>query len=216
MTSLRLILSRSLAASPRRGYTLVEMLVVIGIIGLLSITLLSSFSYLKTTAWQTHAQSQATQIATALSVHLQTKRSWPDELLGKTEFDADACYALQKYKIADVTTWKANGDKNEDSPDRYGLLDPWGAAIMRKNPLSSENDVKRHRLQYRLDINLDGVVDASEGAPKNVPVRCSALVWTRGPDGVDDFTGENPRARNRYPYDDRLSWNYGQAKAENP
>ncbi len=218
MTSSSLSLTCSVAKRQRHGYTLMEMLVVIGIIGLLSITLLSSFGYLKTTAWQTRAQSQVSQIATGLTIYLQNERHWPKELIDKTEFDADACYALQKYKIADVTTWVKNGDDkaiNENSPDRYGLLDPWGAAIMRKNPLATENDVKNHRLQFRLDKNFDGYVDASEGAPNSVKVRSSVIVWSRGPDGYDDFSGDNPKARNHYPYDDRLSWNYGQAKAEN-
>ncbi len=210
------------AADPRRGYTLVEMLVVIGIIGVLGVALLGSFSYLKTTAWQTRAQTQVSHVAAGLTVYLQNERSWPDVLLAKTEFDAEACALLQNAKIVDITTWKDfNSDGtgktlNENSPDRYGLLDPWGVSIMRKNPLSLEDAVKNHRLQFRLDKNFDGYVDASEGSPNGVKVRGSVLVWSRGPDGYDDDSGKNPKAKHRYPYDDRLSWNYGQAKAENP
>lgn len=161
------------------------------------------------------------QVATALTVYLQNERSWPVELLGKEEFDADACAALQRAKLIDITTWSALpsdgavGRKNENSPDQHGLLDPWGRAIMRKNPRSSEDAVKNHRIQYRLDENFDGYVDASEGSPKGVRVRASVLVWSRGPDGYDDAAGKNPKAATRYPYDDRLSWSYGQAKAEN-
>jgi prepilin-type N-terminal cleavage/methylation domain-containing protein len=202
------------------GFTLVEMLMVIGIIGILAVTLVGSFSYLKTTAWQTRAQAQVSQLATALTVYLQNERSWPDELLNNDEFNPEVCAVLQQSKIVDVTTWTtlptktASGKISENSPDKHGLLDPWGRAIMRRNLKAQESEVKDHRLQYRLDKNFDGVVDASEGSPKGATVRAAVLVWSRGPDGFDDETGKNPKAKRRYPYDDRLSWNYGQAKAE--
>jgi type II secretory pathway pseudopilin PulG len=197
------------------------MLVVIGIIGILAVALLGSFGYLKKTAWKSRAQAQVSQVAAALTVYLQSERAWPDELLNKKEFDADVCAVLQKNKIVDVSTWSkvptdgAAGTLSENSPDRFGLLDPWGRAIMRKNPLAVEAMVKDHRLQYRLDQNLDGYVDASEGAPKGVKVRASVLVWSRGVDGYDDAEGKNPKAKNRYPYDDLLSWNFAGAAAEN-
>jgi prepilin-type N-terminal cleavage/methylation domain-containing protein len=203
------------------GFTLVEMLVVIGIIGILAVAMLSSFGYLKKTAWQTRAQAQVSHVATALTVYLQNERSWPEELLNKHEFDADACAVLQTAKMVDITTWKTlptegtAGTINENSPDRHGLMDPWGRSAMRKNPLATEAEVKMHRIQYALDENFDGYVDSSEGSPKGVRVRGSVLVWSRGPDGFDDADGKNPKAKRRYPYDDRLSWNYGQAKADN-
>ena len=206
--------------TPRGGFTLVEMLVVIGIIAILAVSLLGAFTYVKTIAWQSRAQAQVSQVATALNVYLQSERSWPDKLLARTEFDAEVCGILQSEKMFDVTTWKTvptdttAGTLSENSPDRYGLLDPWGRAILRKNPNATEAQVKDHRLQYRLDRNLDGYVDAGEGAPKGVKVRASVLVWSRGPDGKDDADGSNPKAQGHYPYDDRLSWNYGQAAQE--
>jgi len=209
----------------RAGFTLVEMLVVIGVIGLLAAALLGAFSHLKTAARQAQAQALVGEVATALNSYLQQYREWPDALKNRTEMDETACWVLQSAKLLDVTakTEKQNSDgtvtikMNESSLDRYGLLDPWGRAALKKNPSISSSGVtieggrklSDHRLQYRLDLNYDGYVDSSEDSPKGQKIRASVIVWSRGPDGLDDF-----KKSGRYPQDDRLSWNYGQAASE--
>ena len=65
------------AYNSRGGFTLVEMLVVIGMIGILAATLISSFSHVKTTARQSQAQSQVSEVATAFNLYLQQTRDWP-------------------------------------------------------------------------------------------------------------------------------------------
>lgn len=207
------------------GFTLVEMLVVIGVIGLLAGALLGAFSHLKTAARQSQAQALVSEVATALNAYLQQYREWPDALKNRTEMDDTACWILQSAKLLDVTPKKekTNSDGtvtvsvNENSLDRFGLLDPWGRAALRKNPTISSAGVNieggkklsDHRLQYRLDLNYDGYVDSSEDSPKGLKIRASAIVWSRGPDGEDDFNSSG-----RYPKDDRLSWNLGGAQSE--
>jgi prepilin-type N-terminal cleavage/methylation domain-containing protein len=202
------------------GFTLVEMLVVIGIMGIIAGSLLGTFGYVKTAAWQSRAQAQVSQAATALTIYLQNERSWPSELLNTTEFDQDACWFLQENKVMDVTPkkkilgtspqqWEWNEAKGNSTFDRWGYLNPWGRAYLRKFPNAKEAQVKKFRLQYRLDKNFDGYVDASEGSPRGVKIRASVIVWSRGPDAEDDF-----KNRKRYPYDDRLSWDQAKASAE--
>jgi len=198
------------------------MLVVLGIIGLLAGALIGSFSHLKTTARQAQAQALTSEVATALTTYLQRYRQWPDALIKRTEMDDVACWVLQSKKLLDVTSKKEESDgtvvMNADSLDRFGLLDPWGRAALKKNPTITGADTKieggrmlsDHRLQYRLDLNYDGYVDSDEGSPMGQKIRASAIVWSRGPDGLDDFTDKDKR----YPRDDRLSWNYGGAQSD--
>ena len=216
---------------PRGGFTLVEMLVVLGIIGLLAGALIGSFAHLKTTARQTQAQTLVGEVNTALSLYLQRYGKWPDELMKgenggsaptRMEMDTEACWVLQNKKLLDVIVkvwsdsaqeWKWVSEKDGGSLDRFGLMDPWGRAALKRNPSISGADSKveggvqlsDHRIQYRLDVNYDGYVDSEEGSPFGLKVRASALVWSRGPDGKDDFQDKNKP----YPRDDRLSWNYG-------
>lgn len=208
------------------GFTLVEMLVVIGMIGILAATLIASFSNVKTAAKQSQSQSQVSEVATAFNLYLQQERQWPEAMLDDPqELDAARCAIFQKLKLLDLTTWTnvpsisqkgvvgTDGTLNKNSPDRFGMLDPWGRAAMRKNPtMASANTsieggtkLSQHLIQYRLDKNYDGYVDSSEGAPKG-RVRASVLVWSRGPDGKDASTQAK-----RYPGDDRLSWSSGSA-----
>jgi len=205
------------------GFTLIEMLVVIGIIGLLAATLITSFSYMKVNARQAQAQVLVSETASALTFYLQSKREWPEELTTRTEMDAIACWVLQEQNLMDLTVKKYNTtaktwDVNDNSLDRFGLLDPWGRAALKKNPTISSASVtieggtrlSDHRIQYRLDLDMDGYVDQSEGAPMGVKVRAPVIVWSRGPDGKDDAD----KGGLRYPRDDRLSWNFEQAKRE--
>jgi hypothetical protein len=170
---------------------------------------------------QVQAQNQVAEVATAFNRLLQRDREWPDEWVGekgkgvKTEMDEEVCWVFQQRRSLDLTTYKSEGVINKQSLDRFGMLDPWGRNALKKNNTQNSTDkvptggtFKDHRIQFRLDKNYDGWVDSSDGAPPNVKVRASVIVWSRGPDGKDDYeTG------GRYPQDDRLSWPHGQSKS---
>ncbi len=209
------------------GFTLVEMLVVIGIIGILAATLIASFSNMKTAARQSQAHNLVVEVATAMSLYAQKEREWPALWLNKDDvgMDQEVCWVLQDKKLFDVTTYKYSGDVvmnllqaniNPQSTDRFGLLDPWARAALRKTPTVSDRDkvdsggtFADHRLQFRLDKNFDGKVDDQDGAPPGVEVRASAIVWSRGPTADKTFEKTGiPTKENRY------SWPVSQYKGK--
>jgi prepilin-type N-terminal cleavage/methylation domain-containing protein len=202
-----------------RGFTLVEMLVVIGIIGLLASVLTTGFGFAQTLAWQTQSQELVSNIATALGLYIQKEGSWPEEILRSNgNVNNEVCKVLQEAKLLDLTTVKSDGTINQNSPERFGLFSPWGKRIIRKSPkltaslgsLCSMTEANKHMIQFRVDMDLDGKIDSNDAAlgviPGNgAPIRASAIVWSCGPHGKADGQWG---ARNAQ--DNRQSWSAGQ------
>jgi prepilin-type N-terminal cleavage/methylation domain-containing protein len=205
-----------------KGFTLVEMLVVIGIIGLLIGVLTTGFSYAQTLAWQTRSQELVSNVATAMGTYLLNERSWPDEFLRSNgNVNNEVCKVLQEASLLDVTTVTVEdnkppgtkkGDINPNSPERFGLFSPWGQRLIRRAPEADKlpEEWKKHILQFRVDVDLDGKIDSNDAElgpiPGNGdPIRASVIVWSCGPQGkADGKTG----AKNSQ--DNRQSWSGSQ------
>ncbi len=204
----------------RAGFTLVEMLVIIGIIAILATALVSGAGHMKRVAERTRAQRMVDDVKVALNLYLQSEREWHDTLIERLETDADVSSLLNKNKLLDVVV--PDDVINSTSLDRFGLLDEWGRQSLRRNPnISSATQsgedgiqIREHRIQFRLDTNYDGYVDAGEGSPMGLRIRGNVIVWSRGPDGQDDFSSSNPKARGRYPYDDLISWEHAKVLSD--
>lgn len=219
----------------KNGFTLVEMLLVIGIIGILSAVMVVSFGKMAKHARRSDAQRTVSEVATAFNQLLIKQREWPKTLLEYEDqgMVPQVCYIFQKHRLLDITTYKrdeasgaltgmADSNISETSVDRFGMLDPWGRESLKKNPkctsdqttiIGGKGSYKDHLIQYRLDTNYDGYVDSNDdggGVPgKDFRIRGSVVVWTRGEDGKDDG-----KTYSRYPVDDNISWTLGEAKAK--
>ncbi|MBO4288030.1 MAG: type II secretion system protein [Kiritimatiellae bacterium] len=217
----------------KNGFTLVEMLLVIGIIGVLSSVMVVSFGKMAKHARRSDAQRTVSEVATAFNQLLIKQREWPKTLLDNEDqgMVPQVCYIFQKHKLLDITTYtrdKASGALNsmsdtylsKTSVDRFGMLDPWGRDSLKKNPsctsdqttiIGGKGSYKDHLIQYRLDRNYDGFVDSEDGEMpvSGLRIRGSVIVWSRGEDGKDDG-----KAHNRYPVDDNISWTLAEIKAK--
>lgn len=206
--------------SGQRGFTLVELLVVIGIIGLLAAAMMTSVGRLKNSAKRAKAQGAVSDAYTALNLYLQKERRWHVAMINALEMDPVVCKVLAENHLLDVKV--DFGNLNSTSSDRFGFLDEWGRDALRRNPTISTAaqlgfdgiKIEDRRIQFRLDLDNDGYVDANEGSPKGLTIRASVVVWSRGADGQDDFESNNPKAQTRYPYDDLISWNHSQVMSD--
>jgi len=208
------------------GFTLVEMLVVVAIIGLLMGVMAGGYSVVLNLAWQARSQELVSNVATALNIYIQREGSWPDKLLeSKGQVNNEVCKILQEAKLLDVTT-VANADQKDGtkkgeidkkSLQRFGLFSPWGQRLIRGAPDKGATlgtvpvEFEKHIVQFRVDLNLDGKIDSEDnmvGAGKSpsdeASIRASAIVWTCGPKGKD--SGEYGARRLQ---DNRQSWGAG-------
>ena len=156
-----------------KGFTLIEMLVVIGIIAVLTAASVAGFSRMTKSAEDAKARELVTNTATALSALYQREGAWPKRILaanaGENKLDAAAAYPLASYMSLKTKDGALSG------LDRFGILDNVGAKIVKnKGKNASRSDVEDHILNFAVDTDDDGVVEV---AKLGLKVRASAVVW---------------------------------------
>lgn len=174
----------------RTGFTLIELLVVIVILGILSAASIGAYSHFFEQARKKNAAEVCDQIKTAWTTYHRDLGFWPDQVAknGVQEMDVEMCEILGKAKLLDVlyidddSTNAAAGlarNKNKEAELKYGMLDPIGEKLFKRG--ATGNRVTDHLYQFVLDVNEDGIIDASDGMPANVmqgrTIRADAAVW---------------------------------------
>lgn len=204
----------------KQGFTLIEMLVVLGIIGVLIGSLLAGFSKMTKSAQRAKAQETVSNAATALASILTTEGSWPKALLQNKRMNEQVARALARRNLMgvayDPNKKKADGtqDYTPVGTDRFGIVDPWAVAVLKRKPSAGSGEavptggtVADHVLYFAIDQDGDGFVDAKENAPCS-RVRATAIAWSAGADGKLGEYGK----RSKENADDIYSWQKSQVE----
>lgn len=204
----------------RRGFTLMEMLVVIGIIGVLISAGMVSFSQITKKAQKARAQELVIDTAAALEAIYQKDGAWPRRILAEGNSDgeitAEIAYDIAtKGKMMSLTIDSQNANKHQTTGhDRMGIVSPWAMDVIKKagkktvgesTRVPSGGTIRSHRLHFAVDTEGKGFVRASVGG-ESVQIRGSVMVWCAGYDGKLEPYSKGKRS------DDVYSWSDAQRK----
>ena len=178
----------------KRGFTLVEMLVVMGIIAVLMAVSMMGYSKMTASAERAREQELVSNVATALTALFQDEGSWPKRLAqnGGTDgrLDARTAYALVAGEKKYITLSTSNGELS--GYDRFGIVTTWaqqrikalGTTANLGSKVANMGTVSDHILHYALDLDGDGLIENASVGGASVSVRATAIVWSCGKDGV--------------------------------
>ena len=198
----------------RRGFTLIEMLVVIGIITALVAASLGGYSAMTRAAERTKCRELVFQVQAALETLYQREGNWPKLLATASKadgkLDAKTAYALRTYL-------SLNADEESKTLvglDKFGIISPWAMNVFKRGgnevtldtQVNGPQKIKDHILHFALDLDGDGIIDDASVGGESVNVRAAAIVWCAGKDGKMEPYSKGLKR------DDIYSWTPGQAK----
>lgn len=166
----------------KHGFTLLEMLVVISIIGILAALLLPAANSAREAARRATARDSAEQLVTAWKTYLLDHREFPDETFEGMDVDA--------VEILGTTTTVYNSSQVymefSTNETENGFLDPWGQRVRARGGSGWEDMV----FQVAVD-NGRGPHDSTDPydgkvTPYGEVVNRSVVAWSRGKDGKDE------------------------------
>ena len=190
----------------RSGFTLIEMMVVIGIIGILAAVLTGGYTYAVKSAQRAKAVEAVSNARSALEMLYQRAEGWPRAILQASQYggyhvmDENVAKVLFKHSLLNVDC-KKTSDASDLSAytlrgvDRCGIADPWAQDVLKKSkyrdsegnsllsePVPAGGTVRDHLIYFAVDQDDDGFVTKEEGAPVG-RVRAKAITWCAGADG---------------------------------
>ncbi len=187
----------------KKAFTLVEMLVVVGIIATLVGASIAGFTSIVNKAQESKAQELVHEAATALTAVLQKEDAWPRTILstgssGNGEMDETVGAALARRGAMSLTYKTTTDDQGTTryvltGLDQCGIVSPWAQDVVKRlaargsvalsAKVPSGGTIQDHRLRFAIDDDLDGFVNANPEGYGSVKVRASAIVWCAGRDG---------------------------------
>jgi len=206
MQSINQLIEKS--ENARRAFTLIEMLIVIGIISILVGASLVSFGKMMKSAEKAKAQELVSEVVTALTGLYEKDGIWPKKIRevnasdnGRLDKDIALILANKGYLSLSVANGKLAGK------DRFGVITPWAAKVVDRKgasadlatPVDGNSKVDDHILRFAVDLDGDGVITSTECGNRTgeTAIRATAAVWCVSKDGKSTVQ----------------SWTKGQAQA---
>lgn len=194
------------------AFTLIEMLVVMGIIAVLLAASLGGYSALTKSAERTKAVELVKNVETALTECFNREKCWPKRLvtgMSAGYLDEAAALPLARGGYLSLSTDSPKNPRNATKLtgwDRFGVLTPWAQTFVRnggtevgKGSKIGAKTVQEHILRYALDLDGDGITEitslgdgSDEGAMK---VRATACVWCCGKEGLVGRVSDGSRGK---------------------
>ena len=207
---------RLASCSTSRAFTLVEMLVVVGIIAVLVSATIGTYSAVRNSAEKARTQELVANTATALVALFNDNGVWPRQLregVTKQRLDETAAYALVSgSKYMSLTS---DGKSKTSGLDKFGVVTPAAAAIIKRqgnsvslsSKLGNGTTIEDNILYYAIDLDGDGIITTKVGGDA-ISVRATAIVWCIGKSGGNK--GKPWPYKTGIRKDDVYSWSYGQ------
>ena len=203
----------------KKGFTLIEILVVIGIIAVLSGALMAGFGHVTKSAQRARATEAVSQSAQALAILRQLNDNrWPPVLSsyggtdgsGKGMVEAVAREFAKQAKEMNRPPLLGIAVDSDGKPigiSRFGVVDPWAEAVLKGNKeasigskVPSGGTVQDHIIYFAVDTDHDGITTASVGG-QQVNVRAEAIAWCAGADGKIAPYSQRGRSDDIYSWD---------------
>ncbi len=200
----------------RSAFTLIEMLVVLGIIAVLIAATMGTYSAVRNSAEKARAQELVSNTATALTALFNDNGVWPRQLregASKQRLDETAAYPLAaSSKYLSLTT---DGKSKASGLDKFGVVTPWATAILKRGgtsvslgtKLGNGTTIEDNILYYAIDLDGDGIITTKVGGDA-ISVRATAIVWCIGKSGGNK--GKPWSYKTGLKKDDVYSWSFGQ------